>query len=322
MDKNSSLKFSLVIAVAPERNAEVISSLNKVNYPLNKTEIIIEKGKNPSDNRNKGFNRSRGEIIGFIDDDGAVEKDVLKNAEQFFLEHPEVDIVGGVQKTPLDEKGFAKISGYAFECIFGAWKMCNRYNCNIEVLNADETSITSAILFCRRKVLEKVSFDPKLFPGEDPKFISDAKKAGFKVALSPRLILYHRRRSSIKSLSKQIFNYGKVRPLKEDLRDTIRMPFFFVPSLFILYLLSLILIIIILLIKQYSFISIIDLIVFQIIAIPFLLYILLSLSFSLYFCLRKKDISAFILPVLFLIIHLSYGTGMIYGYYLKLFKRK
>ena len=77
-------KFSIVIALAPYRSAEVLKSLKNVKYDKKKYEIIIKKGLNPSENRNYGIKKAKGEIIYFLDDDAIVDKNILKNAEEFF----------------------------------------------------------------------------------------------------------------------------------------------------------------------------------------------------------------------------------------------
>jgi GT2 family glycosyltransferase len=307
------LKFSIVIAVAPERNAEVLKSLELADYPKSKYETIIKVGKNPSNNRNSGAGESKGEIIAFIDDDAVVKEDILKEAEKFFNQHQDISIVGGPQLTPLDEKGFAKISGYALCSVFGAWKMANRYFGKRVILDADETMLTSANLFCRRKVLERIKFDQSLFPGEDPAFISDAKKEGFKVAYSPDLVVYHRRRKSPLAFAKQIYSYGKTRPKKESIRETIKMPFFLLPSLFLIYIGLLVITLIggalqicpgILKSNNLSFI----------LFLPIAIYLVLDICFSIANATSKKDIAAlFFLPWIYPMIHLSYGAGFLRG---------
>jgi len=87
------MKFSLMIPVAPYRNAEILESIKKMSFPKKDYEIIIEKGTNASRNRNVGFERSKGDILVFLDDDAVVHKDLLKNAEDFFDKHPEWDYV-------------------------------------------------------------------------------------------------------------------------------------------------------------------------------------------------------------------------------------
>ena len=173
------LKFSLVVALAPNRNLELKDSLKNLDYPKNKYELIIERGINPSENRNRGIKKSKGEIIAFIDDDAIVNKNLLKNAEEFLEEHKNIEIVGGTQLTPKSDKFFAKISGYVLENPFGTYKMSNRYKKGKLNLDADESSITSAICFVRKDVFKKIKgFNPILFPGEDPEFFGRAKKNG------------------------------------------------------------------------------------------------------------------------------------------------
>jgi succinoglycan biosynthesis protein ExoA len=309
-------RFSIVVAVAPDRNAEVIESLKETDYPKDRFEIIVEGGLNPSENRNRGAEKATGDIIAFIDDDAYVDKDLLKNADEFFKKNENIDVVGGPQLTPHQDYGFAKISGYALSSLFGAWKISGRYSAREELLDADETCITSANLFCRREVMNKIKFDIKLFPGEDPKFISDAKKSGFKIAYSPKLIVYHKRRTSIKTLYKQIFSYGRARPLKENFSESIKMPFFFIPSLFLVYTVFLLIFLGISLFSRINGIFII------IILIPLILYVLLLICFTILDSIKNKDYKAiFFLPSIYPLIHFSYGLGMICGYINKMIKK-
>lgn len=307
------MKFSIVIAVAPYRNAEVLESIKKIRYPEDKFEIIIERGTNPSVNRNLGAKKARGDLIYFIDDDAIVDENLLKNADEFFQKNPGVDIVGGPQLTPADDRGFAKISGYAFGSKFGAWKASNRYSGREDLFDVDETAVTSANLVLKKKVFLKISFDPSLFPGEDPKFISDAKKAGFRTAYSPNLKIYHRRRRNIQGLVKQMFLYGKVRPLKEKFKETLMMPFFLIPGLFVIYLLVLIAFLISNIFILYPKIC------SYLLFFPLMIYIILLIIFSLLDSYKNKDYKAvFILATIYPLIHISYGSGMIFGYLKKL----
>lgn len=316
--------FSIVIALAPERQAEVLNSIKYLNYPKNKYEVIVEKGINPSDNRNNGSKKANGDFIAFIDDDALVDKNLLKNAEAFFEKYKDIAIVGGTQLTPKDDRGFSVISGYALSCKFGAWKMSNRYSGDKEILDADETMLTSANMFVKRKVMKKIKFNPMLFPGEDPDFIARAKKLGFNVAYSPNLVVYHRRRSTFSSLIKQIYKYGKTRPKKEKLKETLKMPFFIIPSLFLIYLVFLIIffsstkIITGSVIGNSSINQNISLLFF----LPLILYLILNLSFSLFHSLINKNIKVFfILPLVYLSIHLSYGAGFLISSLKKLGKK-
>lgn len=298
------MRFSLVIPVAPDRDAPIVDFLKKMDYPKSKFEIIVIKGLNPSENRNLGSQKAKGEIIGFLDDDAEVEPDFLKNVESFFNKYKSVDIAGGPQLTPRSQRGFAKISGYALTSKFGAAGTAVRYKVGKLSLDADESSLTSANLFVKKEIMKRIKFDPKLFPGEDPKFIEDAKSANLRIAYCPDFVIYHKRRETLQALIKQISNYGKVRPLKEPFIKTLNKPLFLIPLLFTVYL---ILALIFITTKFYIFAI-----------FPLVIYILLDLFFSLIESLKNKDFKAiFVLPFIYPIIHVSYGTGMIYGYFLR-----
>src|SRR3989338_1773439 len=234
--KMKKYKFSIVIAIGPGRKAEVIRSLETLDYPVREYEVFLENGINPSENRNRGAKKANGEIIAFIDDDAIVDRKLLRNAEEFFNKYKNIDIVGGPQLTPSYQQGFAKFSGYALASKFGAASASNRYKGSKLILNADETMLTSANLFCRRNVFNKVQFNPNLYPGEDPDFIEKSMKAGFKVAFDSNLIVYHKRRENLSGFVKQIYNYGLSRPKKESLIQTLKHASFIVPSIFLVYL--------------------------------------------------------------------------------------
>lgn len=313
------MKFSLVIPVAPYRDAEIVDSIEKQSFPKKEYEIIIVKGKSASKNRNEGARKAKGEIIGFLDDDATLDENYLENVDKFFKKNKDVDIVGGPQLTPKDDSGFAKISGYALCSKFGAWKLNARYSCCKTNLCADESCITSANLFVKKEVMEKVQFDENLWPGEDPKFIDESIEKGFSIAYSPDFFIYHRRRAKAGEMVKQMFNYGRVRPKKEKISKTLRNPFFFIPSLFFIYLMIAIL---------YSFGNLT--LTGNVIGVtgkegfvfyPLFLYAFLAIVFGISDSAKNHDLMAmFVLPIIYPMIHLSYGMGMIKGYFENMIK--
>jgi len=286
-------KITLVIPAKQGAKLSVLETINKSDF-----EIIVETGNNTSRNRNNGIKKAKTEIVAFTNAHTVLNFDWLIQVEKFFKKHPEIDIVGGPQLNYSNEKFFARSSGYALSSLFGASVMSKRYSQGKLSLNADETVVTSANLICRKKVFKRVKFDENIYPGEDPKFISDAKAAGFKIAYTPEIIVYNLRRNSFSELFKQIFNYGRVRPKKENFLETIKRPYFICPTLFLIYLLIL---------PTLSLIS-------KYFLIPGLIYVILSLVFSVYESILNKEFkSVFILPFIFLTIHLSYGLGFLIG---------
>ncbi|MEK6855017.1 MAG: glycosyltransferase [Nanoarchaeota archaeon] len=289
------IKITVIVPAGPDRKLEVIESLGRQKIKCN---FFIEKGTNPSENRNKGIKKARTEFVAFVNTHSILPENWSEKVIKFFEANPKADIVGGPQLTAGDENYFGKVSGYALSSVFGAGEVSARYKIKKGAFEANEKHVTSANLSCRKRVFKKVLFDENIYPGEDPKFIADSIKAGFKVMYSPDIFVYHRRRGNTKELSKQIFNYGSTRPIKEGFSESIKKPLFLIPSIFVIYL------------AFFSFLSLLSIFF----VLPLLAYILLQIIFSIYEGIKNRDLlSVVILPFIFFIIHIMYGIGFLYG---------
>lgn len=288
-------KITIIVPIGEDRKLEI---LNSVEQHKNKTNLIVEKGPNPSQNRNKGIKKANTELVAFLNAHSILTKNWPEKVNEFFEAHPEIDIVGGPQLTSKEDPLFERASGHALSSIFGAAEASARYRIKKLNLKANEKHLTSANLICRKKVLKKIKFDENLWPGEDPKFISDALNAGFKVAYSPDIIVYHKRRTTFKALSKQIFNYGFTRTKKDKFIDTLKNSIFLIPSLFVVYFLFLPTLIAL----NFFFMF------------PLLFYLILNIFFTIFETIKNNDFPTLLLmPPLYLTIHLSYGLGFLYG---------
>lgn len=304
-----------MIPAGKDSELEVLRSLK--NQTIKPEKVIVVRGSHASRNRNRGIERVETDFVAFVNAHSSFPPNWVESIENFFDIYPDVDVVGGPQLTPPEGGFFEKVSGYALTSKFGAANVAGRYGKGKLNLNAGETDITSSNLICRRKVIEKVKFDEKLWPGEDPKFICDAKIEGFKVAYSPDIIGYNRRRGNSFGLMKQFFNYGKFRP---KFSSAFKNPLFLVPALFFIYICVLILSV---LIKPEITGNVASTSVRNggWFLWPFLLYVLLTLLFGVFDSLKNKDLRAvFVLPGIYPMIHLSYGAGMVWGYLRKVFK--
>lgn len=260
--------------------------------------IEICRGKNPPQNRNNGISLAKTRLVGFTNAHTILKSDWRKRAEQLFRDHPEVHIFGGPQLTFPDEPLFACASGIALAEAFATGAMSQRYKKGKFTIGVDESWLTSANLVCRKEVFDKVRFDERIYPGEDPKFLADAKEAGFVIAYDPELIVYNRRRPNSRALAKQIFEYGRTRIQKDGAGILLRNPMFAGPPAFLVYLALLPLSA---LVTSWAF-------------VPVALYFLLSIIISFKGAFRERvPAAAFVLPWIFLVIHLSYGAGVLYG---------
>ena len=294
------MKFSLVIPLAPKRKVEILKSINVLDFSRKNFEVITEEGENASRNRNNAIKKSKGEYVVFLDDDATIEKNYLVLLDNFIKEYPEVGIVGGPQISPKEANFFQELSGIALTSNFGAFRVNKRYMKKDFSLEGDETSLTSANLCIKKSVLEQIgNFNENLYPGEDPELIQRAKKSNIKIAYNPEMIIFHKRRENFISFTKQIFLYGFVRPTKDKLNQEKKW-FFLIPSFFSLYLLFLTTLVLI----------------SKLFILPLLAYIILAIVFAIIDSVQnKKGKFVFFLPFLYLTIHLSYGIGMIGGYF-------
>ncbi|MAH49485.1 hypothetical protein CMI37_26920 [Candidatus Pacearchaeota archaeon] len=308
------MRISVVIPSAPEDELRVVESLKRQKEKIG--QVVVVRGRNTSKNRNRGGRAAREDFVAFTNSHSSFPEDWSENVIKFFELHPEIDIVGGPQLTPEGNSFFGRTSGYALSSIFGAANVSKRYGLGKLNLSASETDVTSSNLICRRVVCENVNWDEEIYPGEDPKFIADAKKAGFKVAYSPDIVGYNKRRDNFAGLFKQIFKYGVMRPRKESFSQTIKMPLFLVPFLFVLYLVFLLINIVGNLFLTGNVIGSWGGSGFGwVLFFPLIAYLLLNILFSIYESAKNKDlISVLVLPLIFATIHISYGAGMLGGY--------
>jgi hypothetical protein len=285
--------ITVVIPSAPGIHVDALESARRQTRPV---EVLVEEGRNPSTNRNRGAARATTPLVAFINAHTVLREDWAECVEQFFEQHPGVDVVGGPQLNYDGDPYFARLSGDALASPFCTGSMSRRYRAVELNLDADETSLTSANLICRQRVFESARFDETLYPGEDPKFVTDAKRAGFKVAYTKDIVVFNRRRTTPLALWKQVFNYGATRVQKETFLELLAHPVFFAPSLFTLYLIALPLASLWL----------------RWMWLPLAAYGVLSLLAAFAKateCRRPEYLFAF--PPLALWIHLAYGTGFL-----------
>ncbi len=288
-------KITIVIPLDPAKTLDPVRDLN---VDPDEADVLVIPGENPSRNRNAGVARAATPFVAFVNAHSRLPDHWARIVRDFFRDHPDVDIVGGPQLTAPDEPPFARATGYAAASVFGAAAVRARYAAAELDLDADETSLTSANLACRRAVFDRVRFDETLYPGEDPRFIADAKQAGFRAACYPAMANFNRRRATPGALARQMFHYGRVRPRKESFGETLKRPYFFAPSLFLLYLLGL---------GPLAAWS-------PLFLAPLALYALLDTLAAVGVGLRHRSAAdiprlAFIFPL----IHLSYGAGFLLG---------
>lgn len=93
------LEYIVQDACSNDGSAEILKSFN-----ARPVEIHIERDSGQADALNRGFTRTSGEIMGYLNSDDLLLPGMLHNVGIFFRDHPEVDVVYG-NRLIVDEQG-------------------------------------------------------------------------------------------------------------------------------------------------------------------------------------------------------------------------
>lgn len=221
-----------VSVVIPVKNAQrfipqCLNSLNKLNYPKDRYEIIIvdssstdktrelasslgarvviADGESVCSGRNSGFKAAKGEIIAFSDADCVMDRDWLFNAVKYFKDET-IGCVGGPSLTPEDETDFGKACGFIFSHrIFTGG---STYGLNLKEVKIVKHNPGCNAIY-QRAALEKVMpVDECFIEGEDVIMNKRIADLGYKFLYTPDTRLWHYRSSTIKRFWRQNFRYA------------------------------------------------------------------------------------------------------------------
>ncbi len=299
MEKTDKPNISIIIPCPPGTNPKAVEHIKKLNYPHDKFEIIVEEGYNPSAQRNRGIKKAKGDIIGFTDDDCSMDPNWLSNTIKYFSD-ASVGVVGGPNLTPKDASFLSHSFGVAMSSYFGASSMSSRYEKKCVNGEVTEQNLIFNNMFVKNEIFKKGIFlNETLFPNEENEFLNRVSKNNYKLIYAPEVSVYHPRKETLKGFAKQIFGYGAGRAHQINLQPDSFKILYLIPAIFVLGLLSLPLSIMLNL-KSVT----------EIIFLCLMLYFIISLVTSLKIAIKEKKIAIFpIMPLIFLIIHISYGLG-------------
>ncbi len=177
------------------------------------------------------------------------------------------------------------------------------FGSSIASYRRSEKKMYTKSLFCgmyRREVYDMVGRYNELLPrSEDNDMTYRMRKAGIKLCYSPDIVFYQHTRSTLPKMLKQKYLNGYWIGKTLGVSPKCFSVFHFVPLLFVLG----IIITAILSVLGYPFLC----------ALMWLLYASLIVSISVVESIKKPIITNVFLPVIFLLLHLSYGVGTLLG---------
>lgn len=235
MDISDSSPFISVII--PVKNAQAflpkcLESLNNLNYPKDKYEVIVSDsdstdktreiavsmgaklviadGPSVCSARNSAFKEAKAEIVAFSDADCVMDKDWLIDAVKYFKDES-IACVGGPSLTPEDETPFGKACGFIFS--YPLFTGGSTYGLIFKrVREVSHNPGCNAIY--RRSVLEKVMpVDESFIEGEDVVMNRKIRDLGYKFLYTPDTKVWHYRSSTPKRFWRQNSRYAVGRVL-------------------------------------------------------------------------------------------------------------
>ncbi len=163
----------------------------------------------------------------------------------------------------------------------------------------------------KREVFDSIGlFDEELVRNQDDEFNARMIKSGYKILLIPDIGCSYQARTSLKDLSRMLYQYGLFKPLVNKKIGDVATVRQLIPLFFVIYL------------SIGSVLSLFSSIVSILYLLGLLFYMLVDTLFSVRQSTEKRDL--LLIPYLFItypVMHFSYGLGYIIGLW-RLFVRK
>src|SRR5690242_13800209 len=227
-----------VIIAAPPDMAEVqaAAAAQKLDYPADRLEIIIARGRQPSVQRNVALRSARGEWVYFLDDDALPETGNLRRVENLFND-PAVAIIGGPNLCPPD----APLIEQVFAVVLASWLAFGPSRARYAPVGGERNAGEKELILCnmlarRTALLELGGFNEALYPNEENALMDELQKRGRQLVYVPQFFVHRRPRRTLKAFLKMLRTYGRGRAEQFRLHPTPGSALNFVPPAFCLYL--------------------------------------------------------------------------------------
>ena len=232
-----------VTIIVPARPGEsrilALEAIRALDYPRERMDVIVARGKQPSVQRNTAIKSAQGDLIYFLDDDAQPVAGALRRAAEHFS-RPDVQMVGGPNVCPADAPWIERLFAVVLSSRLAFGPSRARYLPVGSVRESSEKELILCNLVARRQMLVDLGgFDESLYPNEENALMDDVQKRGGKLLYDPDMIVERRPRHNLKAFLKMLLAYGRGRAEQFRLHPTFGSALNFVPPLFCVYLLAL-----------------------------------------------------------------------------------
>src|SRR4051812_892385 len=228
----------MIIPTRPgQAEAPALDAVRRLDYPRERLELLVARGRQPSVQRNDAIRSARGDLIYFLDDDACPDPANLRRAAASFND-PMVKMLGGPNLCPADAPFIEQV----FAVVLSSWLAFGpsraRY-CPVGKLRAsNEKELILCNLAARRAdLMELGGFDEALYPNEENALMDNLQRRGGQLLYDPDFIAFRRPRPTLRAFIKMLMTYGRGRAEQFRLHPTPGSILNFVPPLFCVYLL-------------------------------------------------------------------------------------
>jgi glycosyltransferase involved in cell wall biosynthesis len=231
---------TVIIPARPDE-PEVLAAgtAQSLDYPADRLEIILARGRQPSAQRNAALRAARGDLIYFLDDDSIAPRGNLRRMAEHFRD-PRAQMAGGPNLCPPDAPALEQV----FALVLASWLAFGpsraRYARAGAVRESSEKELILCNLAARRKtLLMHGGFNEALYPNEENALMDQIQREGGRLIYDPELFVYRRPRRTLRAFARMLRTYGRGRAEQFRATPTPGSALNFVPPLFLVYLISL-----------------------------------------------------------------------------------
>jgi succinoglycan biosynthesis protein ExoA len=230
--------ISVIVPTRPDGpEPTALSGVRRLDYPPDRLEVIVARGRQPSVQRNTALRAARGQLVYFIDDDSIPQPGNLRRALALFQD-PAVAMVGGPNLCPPEAPRLEKIFAVVLSSLLAFGPSRARYAVVGAIRPTSEKELILCNLMARREpVMALGGFDEALYPNEENALMDGLQQRGNKLLYDPAFQVHRRPRPTLRAFFKMLMTYGRGRAEQFRLHPTPGSALNFVPPLFVAYLL-------------------------------------------------------------------------------------